>query len=247
MQAPSAHQVSHARLQRCTFALQNGFARLQADLEPLTRQAKQLARQAATEEQRQQQKQKQQAEEQPQQKGEEQVQGQTCGAAGEATGSGEVSAAAGAPLQSQQQPQGPTRRADGAPGGVSTSCRFQPYGTSVDLESPSLGTLRAPLAVPLPEVMAAAAAAPVTTAGSGGGGVPIRRHLTDADRARWNKLDRILSHQFSSLQRIKYTALPPEYLQRLHEQMYGPLPAAPPPTVTVTGAAGRDATAAAAK
>ncbi|GLI70769.1 hypothetical protein VaNZ11_015802 [Volvox africanus] len=242
MQAPSAHQVSHARLQRCTFALQNGFARLQADLEPLTRQAKQLARQAAIEEQRQQQKRKQQAEGQPQRKGEEQVQGQARGAAGEAT-----VAAAGAPPPSQQQPQGPTRRADGAPGGVSTLSRFQPYVTSVDLESPSLGTLRAPLAVPLPEVMAAAAAAPVTTARLGAGGVPIRRHLTDADRERWNKLDRILSNQFRSLQRITYTALPPEYLQRLHEQMYGPPPAAPPPTAPTTGTTGRDATAAAAK
>ncbi|GIL82367.1 hypothetical protein Vretifemale_11260 [Volvox reticuliferus] len=257
MQAPSAHQVSHARLQRCTFALQNGFARLQADLEPLTRQAKQLARQAATEEQRQQQKQKQQAQQQglqavegqPQHTGEEQGKGQglISGAAGGPTAAGEASATAVAPLQAQQQAQGPTRRADGVPGGVSTSCRFQPYGTSVDLESPSLGTLRAPLAVPLPEVMAAAAAAPVTTAGSGAGGVPIRRHLTDADRARWNKLDRILSHQFSSLQRITYTALPPEYLQRLHEQMYGPQSTAPPPAAPATGAAGKDAAVAAMK
>eukprot|EP00198_Chlamydomonas_reinhardtii_P009417 XP_001698754.1 predicted protein [Chlamydomonas reinhardtii] len=29
MQAPSAHQVTHARLQRCTFALQQGFEKLQ--------------------------------------------------------------------------------------------------------------------------------------------------------------------------------------------------------------------------
>lgn len=41
--------------------------------------------------------------------------------------------------------------------------------------------------------------------------------------------------------RVKYTALPPDYLQRLHEQMYGPSPA---PAVT---AAGADAAATAAQ
>ncbi|KXZ46006.1 hypothetical protein GPECTOR_48g438 [Gonium pectorale] len=44
-QSPSIRQVTHARLQRCTtYALQAGFPRLQADLEPLTRQEKQLER-----------------------------------------------------------------------------------------------------------------------------------------------------------------------------------------------------------
>ncbi|GLC51763.1 hypothetical protein PLESTB_000545600 [Pleodorina starrii] len=239
MQAPSAHQVTHARLQRCTFALQNGFARLQADLEPLTRQAKQLAKQAARDEQRQQQQQqKQQGQPQGQGPEDKAADGQGAGAAAAASGGG------GGPLP-PQQPQEPGRKADGAAAAAGPPYTWQAYGATVDLESPSLGTLRAPLAAPLPEVMAAAAAAAPAAAGSGGGGVPVRRHLTDADRARWNKLDRILSHQFSSLQRIKYTALSPEYLQRLQQQMYGPPPpaaTAPPPATPVGGA---DAAAAA--
>ncbi|KAG2488353.1 hypothetical protein HYH03_013043 [Edaphochlamys debaryana] len=220
MQAPSAHQVTHARLQRCTFALQQGFARLQADLEPLTRQAKLLAKQTAREADSQQQQQQQ-------------GQGQQQAGPGRPAGAGASEPGAGAT--------GTTGRDGTAAAALPSTIgaipyTVQPYGATVDLESPSLGTLRAPLAAPLPEVMAAAAAA--VAAGPGGAqGVPVRRHLTDADRARWSKLDRILSHQFSSLQRIKYTALPPEYLERLHAQMYGaPPPAAPPPTAATPAA-----------
>ncbi|PNW76518.1 hypothetical protein CHLRE_11g467659v5 [Chlamydomonas reinhardtii] len=245
MQAPSAHQVTHARLQRCTFALQQGFEKLQADLEPLTRQAKLLAKQAARE--------------------------QAAAAVAAATAAAAGAGAAAAALKAGQgQGQGPAgaqeRRGQGGvgtaagpgPGSAASAASgrgggggplptpngavdaasglqytVQPYAATVDLESPSLGTLRAPLAAPLPEVMAAAAAA---TSTGGGGGVPVRRHLTDADRARWNKLDRILSHQFSSLQRIKYTALPPEYMQRLYG-MPPPQPAAAAQAPTPAAAA----------
>ncbi|KAG2432196.1 hypothetical protein HXX76_009116 [Chlamydomonas incerta] len=245
MQAPSAHQVTHARLQRCTFALQQGFEKLQSDLEPLTRQAKLLAKQAARE----------------------QVAAAVAAAAAAAAGAGAPAAAlkagqaAAAPAAGQEGSllgaaamaagPGPGSAAAaaagraGAGGAGGLQYTVQPYAATVDLESPSLGTLRAPLAAPLPEVMAAAAAATSPSGvggapvGGGGGGVPVRRHLTDADRARWNKLDRILSHQFSSLQRIKYTALPPEYMQRLYGM---PPPAAaaqaPTPAAAAAGAPG---------
>ena len=270
----------------------------QADLEPLTRQAKLLAKQAARE--------------------------QAAAAVAAATAAAAGAGAAAAALKAGQgQGQGPAgaqeRRGQGGvgtaagpgPGSAASAASgrgggggplptpngavdaasglqytVQPYAATVDLESPSLGTLRAPLAAPLPEVMAAAAAA---TSTGGGGGVPVRRHLTDADRARWNKLDRILSHQFSSLQRcaggggdsrhdrleegsekgsftgmgwgtplhspttlctprtpppplqtsphrIKYTALPPEYMQRLYG-MPPPQPAAAAQAPTPAAAA----------
>ncbi|KXZ46011.1 hypothetical protein GPECTOR_48g443 [Gonium pectorale] len=241
MQSPSIHQVTHARLQRCTYALQAGFARLQADLEPLTRQATQLEKQSEREAKRQR-----------------TADGPGAEGAGPTAAAGAAAlapstralptagAAALAPSTGALPPAVPQQGAGQGHGAAATAgppdtaaaasippydggggTTLHPYGPTVDLESPSLGTLRAPLSAPLPEVMAAAAAAPPAAAGSG---VPVRRHLTDADRARWNKLDRILSHQFSSLQRIKYTALPPDYLQRLHSQMYGMQPqTAPPP------------------
>ncbi|PNH09032.1 hypothetical protein TSOC_004354 [Tetrabaena socialis] len=232
-QAPSAHQVTHARLLRCTFALQQGFARLQADLEPITRRAKRIAGQEGKEPSPPQKLQKLA----PQGGG--QGAGAGTGAGAEALGEGGSLAAAAAgvgPAGGQASRGDGTAAAAAAAAGLSYT--VQPYAASVDLESPSLGTLRAPLAAPLPEVMAAAAASAAAAGpGGGGGAVPVRRHLTDADRARWSKLDRILSHQFSSLQRIKYSALPPDYLQKLNQQMYN-TPVSPGGSRPATAGAG---------
>ncbi len=191
-QAPSAHQVTHARLQRCTFALQQGFARLQQDLDPLTRHQKLL-------QQRQQQQQQQGQKKREREAGQEADAGPGAGQRvklengdGKAPGPGAGAAVAdGAGTGSAA--------ADAAAAAVAT--RKAVYDITVDVNSPSLGTLRAPLAAPLPEVMAAAAATTGVSGGGGPGGVMVRRHLTDADRERWNKLDRILAHQFASLQR----------------------------------------------
>lgn len=223
MQAPSAHQVTHARLQRCTFALQQGFSRLQQDLEPLTRHQKLL-----------QQRQQQQQQQQQGQKKREREAGQEADAGpgalqrvklengnGQAPGPGAVAAGA-------DEVGAGSAAVNAAAAAAAAATRKAVYDITVDVNSPSLGTLRAPLAAPLPEVMAAAAATMGVSGGGGPGGVLVRRHLTDADRERWNKLDRILAHQFASLQRLKYTALPPEYLQRLHAQMQG-IPVGPPP------------------
>lgn len=196
VQAPSAHQVTHARLQRCTFALQQGFSRLQQDLEPLTRHQKLL-----------QQRQQQQQQQQQGQKKREREAGQEADAGpgalqrvklengnGQAPGPGAVAAGA-------DEVGAGSAAVNAAAAAAAAATRKAVYDITVDVNSPSLGTLRAPLAAPLPEVMAAAAATMGVSGGGGPGGVLVRRHLTDADRERWNKLDRILAHQFASLQR----------------------------------------------